>query len=169
MDTGIIQEKVLKTTDRFHKIRLECLLPDLSKREYELLAVVQDYMDGHSGGSSANDEKNGNGGSGRNGSGICISGLAERLQVSSPAVSRMVGTLEEKGYIGRGTGKEDRRNTYITLTEKGKEAKAASEAALCGLMERVTLRMGERDMEELLRLWNRLADIMEKELETKHV
>ncbi len=151
MDTSEIQEKVLKTTDRFHKMRLECLLPDLSKREYELLAAVQEYMDGHTG------------------RGIRISGLAARLKVSSPAVSRMVGTLEEKGYIGRGIDKEDRRNTYITLTEKGKETKAAAEAALCGLMERVTLRMGERDMEELLRLWNRLADIMEKELEQEDV
>lgn len=152
MDTNEIQEKVLKTTNRFHRLRLEGLLPDISKREYELMAAVQDYMDGNSG------KK-----------GICVSGLALRLHVSSPAVSRMVSVLEEKGYIGRNMDKEDRRNTYIYLTEKGREAKAEAGAALCRLMERVMLRMGEEDMCQLIMLWNRLADIMEQELRAEDV
>lgn len=152
MDTSKIQENVLETANRFHRINLEGLLPDISRREYELMAAVQDYMDENSG------KK-----------GICVSGLAFRLHVSSPAVSRMVSILEEKGYIGRSMDKEDRRNTYIYLTEKGRAAKAEAETALCRLMERVTQRMGEDDMHQLIMLWNRLADIMEQELRAEDV
>ncbi len=117
-----------------------------------MLAAVQEYMDKNAGKQ-----------------GIHVSGLAMRLKVSSPAVSRMVGMLEEKGYIGRDIDKEDRRNTYIYLTDKGRAVKVSAEEAMRRLTERVMLRMGDRDMQELIMLWNRLADIMEEELTAEDV
>lgn len=152
MDTGEIQGQILKTANRFSKMRFGNLFPAISKREFEMLAAVQEHMDRNAGKS-----------------GIHVSELAVRLKVSSPAVSRMVGMLEGKGYIGRAIDKEDRRNTYIYLTEKGREVKASAEDAMCVLMERVAMRMGEADMRELIMLWNRLADIMEEELTAKDV
>ncbi len=173
MDTCDIQEKILRTTNRFHRMHYEGLLPDISRREYELMAAVQDYMDCMNGmdGRDCDDSTDcmGSSGKGERKKGICVSELALRLKVSSPAISRMVGMMEEKGYIGRGMDKEDRRNTYIYLTEKGRAAKKESETALCRLMERVTLRMGEDDMQQLIMLWNRLADIMEQELRAEDV
>lgn len=170
MDTSEIQEKILSTTSRFHRMRFDSLFPNISRREYELMTAVQDYMDKPGGTENANSiESIGSTGKNEGKKGICVSELAFRLKVSSPAVSRMVSMLEEKGYIGRGMDKEDRRNTYIHLTEKGRAEKAESEAALCRMMERVTLRMGKDDMQQLIMLWNQLADIMEQELRAEDV
>ncbi len=152
MDTNEIQEQILKTANRFAKMKFGNIFPKVSKREFEMLAAVQEYMDKNAGKQ-----------------GIHVSGLAMRLKVSSPAVSRMVGMLEEKGYIGRDIDKEDRRNTYIYLTDKGRAVKVSAEEAMRRLTERVMLRMGDRDMQELIMLWNRLADIKEEELTAEDV
>ncbi len=152
MDVNELQEQILRTANRFGKMKFGKIFPKVSKREFELLAAVQEYMDKNAG------KK-----------GIHVSGLAVRLKVSSPAVSRMVGMLEQKGYIGRDIDKEDRRNTYIYLTEKGREVKTSAEEAMRRLTERVLRRMGDEDMQELMMLWNRLADIMEEELRAKDV
>lgn len=47
--------------------------------------------------------------------------LAQDMGVSSPAVSRMIGSLSEKNMVEKRDLSSDRRNTSITLTEKGIE------------------------------------------------
>lgn len=50
---------------------------------------------------------------------ITSSELAAKTKTLPPAVSRTLRGLEEKGYVERSVDKKDRRNTYISLTEKG--------------------------------------------------
>ena len=87
-----LQEEFLKTINRFGKIKYELLFHNVSRREYEMLAVMERFM--HESG---------------NRKGIYVSELAKILRVSSPAVSRMIGILETKGFIVRDVDKEDRR------------------------------------------------------------
>ena len=66
----------------------------------------------------------------RNENGVYVSQLAKELKVSSPAVSRMLGILENKGPIGRDVDKDNRRNTYVYLTQQGEEEIAETERLL---------------------------------------
>lgn len=147
MSPDTLQEDFIKTANRFGKMRYELMFPDISKREYEMLAVIGRYMEENSGTV-----------------GICVSALAGMLKVSSPAVSRMIGVLEEKGYIGRDADRKDRRNIRVYLTDSGKEIKRQAEERMRRMMSRVVERMGEEQTRHLIELWNRLADIMEEEL-----
>lgn len=148
MDLSKTQEEFIKTAGRFGKMRYEFLFRNLSKREYEMLSVIWQFM-------QDNDKKQG----------MYVSVLAKKLRVSSPAVSRMIGALESRGYIGRDVDKEDRRNTFVYLTDKGIREKEENEERMQRLMKRVMNRMGEKDMKEFVLLFNQFADIMEEELE----
>lgn len=47
--------------------------------------------------------------------------LNKRLQIDKSAVTRILKTLEDKGFIIKKTAKEDKRNHVLSLTSKGKE------------------------------------------------
>ena len=47
--------------------------------------------------------------------------LKKRLQIDISAVTRILKTLEDKGFIIKKTSKEDKRNHVLSLTSKGKE------------------------------------------------
>lgn len=58
--------------------------------------------------------------------------LLEKVHIGAPAMSELVGKLEDDGYIVRTVDPEDRRATLLTLTEKGaaRAAEVEDERAL---------------------------------------
>lgn len=152
MEMSEILEEFFGIGNRFGKMRYEVLFHDISRREYEMLVVISRYMEENEGTK-----------------GIYISRLANLLHVSSPAVSRMAGMLEDKGYIQRDVDKEDRRNTYVYMTLLGFSKKADTELVMQDILKKVILRMGEKNIQEMLRLWNQLANIMEEEIKASDV
>lgn len=96
--------------------------------------------------------------------GIYVSDLAKRMRVMPPSASRTLKTLEERGLVYREADPESRRNTCISLTEKGEEVRAKCMEAIGALMERVIDRMGKEDMEKLIELGNRLSGLVEEEI-----
>ena len=63
--------------------------------------------------------------------------------------------------IERRTSKTDRRNSYITLSEKGKAICEKERKRKNDWLLKVISQMGEEDMEQLITLSNRMFDIME--------
>ncbi|TCL55655.1 DNA-binding MarR family transcriptional regulator [Kineothrix alysoides] len=147
MNLNKMQEDLLKTANRFRKMKYEFLFHDISKREFEMLMVMEHF-------SRENDDRKG----------IYVWELAKALHISSPAVSKMIRALEERGYAGRDVDKADRRNTYVYVTDKGKEAQRKSKEKMDEVMRKVVIRMGEKNMKEFIVLCNLLEDIMEEEL-----
>jgi DNA-binding MarR family transcriptional regulator len=147
MNLNKMQEDLLKTANRFRKMKYEFLFHDISKREFEMLMVMEHF-------SRENDDRKG----------IYVWELAKALHISSPAVSKMIRALEERGYAGRDVDKEDRRNTYVYVTDKGREAQRKSKEKMDEVMRQVVMRMGEKNMKEFIALCNLLEDIMEEEL-----
>lgn len=96
-------------------------------------------------------------------SGIYVSEVAKSLRIASSQTSRMLRGLEERNLIGRKVDDKDRRNTYVFLTEEGKQMCQKIQASLKSYMERVLKSMGEDRVEELISLCNELADVMERE------
>ncbi len=147
MNLNKMQEDLLKTANRFRKMKYEFLFHDISKREFEMLMVMEHF-------SRENDDRKG----------IYVWELAKALHISSPAVSKMIRALEERGYAARDVDKEDRRNTYVYVTDKGREAQRKSKEKMDEVMRQVVMRMGEKNMKEFISLCNLLEDIMEEEL-----
>lgn len=95
--------------------------------------------------------------------GMYVSELAELLQVSPPAVSRMLRELEQKDFIDRVVDRDDRRITYIVLQPKGEAAHSEMERQALEFAGRVADRLGPEDTAQLIRLWSRLREIMQDE------
>lgn len=87
-------------------IRLDAfssIIKDVSRSEFMLLAQAADYACTH------------------NGVHITVADAAEKLEVTSSAISRTLGGLLEKDLVEREFDKKDRRNVRIAVTEKGKQ------------------------------------------------
>lgn len=88
--------------------------------------------------------------------------LANRLRVSKTTVSKLIHCVEGKGYVQRITDSNDRRITYIQLTEQGKTLTRS-----CILSHKKSLvdmvdRIGEEDTNELIRIMNKIVEKGEK-------
>lgn len=95
--------------------------------------------------------------------GIKVSELAKRMEVTMPAVSKMLSLVEEKNYIERITDRSDRRVVYINLTDNGKNIIETASEKMEEMTNRVLGAMGEEDTETLVRLLNKLYIILERE------
>lgn len=96
-------------------------------------------------------------------SGMYVSELAERMHCSSPAASRTLRHLEERGLLRREVDRADRRSTFVILTGAGEQALQESWSLLNAAAVHVTQRMGEANMRNLIDQLNRLADIILEE------
>lgn len=99
--------------------------------------------------------------------GIYVSKIAEKLRIAPSQISRMLKKLEERELIGRSVDTRDRRNTYVFLSENGKEVCRQVQNNMQVYFESVWKSMGEEQIDELIRLCNRLADCMESEVKKK--
>ena len=52
---------------------------------------------------------------------VTASVIAERTGMRPSHASKVIGALEERGYLMRELGKQDKRQMYLSLTEAGKE------------------------------------------------
>lgn len=147
MDTLQAQEAFFKTMNRFQKLSLSTMT-GLTKGEFFLLSLLHQERLAQPGGK-----------------GMYVSALAGRMQVAPSAVSRMLRGLEQRALIERVVDREDRRTTYIVLTQGGEDIRRTCAQRMRAYSDRVLGRMGEADMETLLRLWNQMLDIMTDELQ----
>ena len=136
---------------KFALLRFDSLFSDLSRGEFMPLQTI--YSN-----SLQNPEAQG----------TYVSELASQLKVSSPAGSRMLRSLEKKGYVERFSDENDSRSSLICLTEKGNAVRKKVFDSLCEYFDRVFERMGPEQMEQLLSLWEQIHFIMEDELRVRH-
>jgi DNA-binding MarR family transcriptional regulator len=91
-----------------------------------------------------------------------IGDLAEREHVSAPTATRLVSSLESAGLVQRVVDSDDRRSTFVSLTEDGTRALAeARKLRTAALAERLSSWSGE-DVDRLvdaLPLLERLAEL----------
>lgn len=95
--------------------------------------------------------------------GMYVSELVEFLRVSPPAVSRMLRSLERKEYVKRVVDTENRRTTYIQLLPEGERARFEMEGRVMAFARRVTQRLGPEDTATMIRLWQKMGDIVQEE------
>ncbi len=90
MNNGNI-EKIHDLMQKFHKLNMNRKITGggIARREIMMLKMIK-----------MNSFEN---------EGVTISALSELIDISKPAVSQMINTLEDKGYVERITTKSDRR------------------------------------------------------------
>ena len=132
-------EKLFRAVHQFKKLNVSDLIPGLSSSEFSVMGAILQMGEE----------------------------LAAKTKTLPPAVSRTLRGLEEKGYVERSVDKKDRRNTYISLTEKGwkkgEEVRDRMQDFGCSVMSQLK----EEDIDQLVAYLDRIYEIAEKEIDTR--
>lgn len=92
-----------------------------------------------------------------------ISGLAEKLHVSVPTMSRCLRRLEEKGLIQKSSQTNDRRNTYVCLTEQGLEIYEEAFQTLSSFVERALSRIDSEELKQFFTTFDKIYEALAQE------
>jgi DNA-binding MarR family transcriptional regulator len=95
-------------------------------------------------------------------SNIYMFDLQNELRISRGAISQIASNLEKKGYLVRETDKHNRRKQIVTLTPTGRDAMRQAEGEFDIVLSAFLTRLGEHDSHEMVRLFNRFAEIAEE-------
>lgn len=96
-----------------------------------------------------------------------VSSIVEQATVSPQAVSKILGTLERKGYIVRSLNPRNHRHISVSLTPHGQEVYSASQRHLEHYLEAVTNRMGKENLTEFLSQLHNFRSACREELSQK--
>lgn len=139
-----LQEQLITAQYRFMKMHRDLCFTGLRKSEFVMLEIIE--------------RENGN-----REQGVLASDIAKRLRITAPAVSKMLRSMEEKGYVERRVDEKDRRNTRVSITPDGKEAEQQVRRQMQEFITGVIERLGEERTKELIHLMNRYTEIMQEE------
>lgn len=87
--------------------------------------------------------------------------IQEKLQISKPAVSYILNTLEKKAYITREIDAKDRRKISIRATKEGIAAADQCSQRFDEMWTTLLLQFGEADMRHLVELLTGLTNLFE--------
>lgn len=88
--------------------------------------------------------------------------ICSSLGVTNARIAAITKSLERKGYIVRIPDKVDRRRIAISMTEAGEERVDRKGEELHKWMSGVFDELGEKDTSELLRIFKRFIEIIDK-------
>ena len=155
---GMTEQEICKqfgrVMQRIGKVSSELAFGNLTQNEFFALNIIRGFEEEHQ------DVK-----------GIYVSTLGMLMKSSMPAVSRLLRTMEGKGLLERVTDPQDRRNTYVFITEQGEETRTKGMKQMGNLFLQVLRQMGSENMVSMLKLMQEYADIMEDKVKEmkKHV
>ena len=100
--------------------------------------------------------------------GMKTSDLTKNLDITKPATSKILNSMEEEGFIERFSNKNDRRVVYVKLTEEGESFLTEQNMKFENFICKVVDKMGEEDTDKLISLFGKLYDVIEEiQLEQK--
>ena len=126
---------------RFGKYPIGMLFDTLSQGEF-LMMVKIDCLEGE----------------------VSIKELTNFCHVSMPAVSRMLHSMEKKGYLKRYASRKDKRTTFVKLTDLGKAYNEEAQNKVTNFIEKDSKQMGEEKMRQITKLFWEFIDMMELEM-----
>lgn len=140
--------KLFKTFDQFKKLNMASLMPDLSVSENMTLHAIERV-------NRECEQRNEK---------AKVSMLACDIHTNPTQVSRTLKSLEERGLIERTVNKQDRRITYVQLTEDGKKKHEESSRIIDEFTDAVFSQIEEKDMERLIEYLNQMYEVASKEI-----
>ena len=91
-----------------------------------------------------------------------VNGICEILQITKPAVTYMLNSFEEEGYLTRSIDPKDRRRIEIKLTGKGKRLIKIHRNIYGSFFNEVLTRFGDSNIKDFIRISNRFADVIDE-------
>lgn len=92
-----------------------------------------------------------------NGDGVNQDDIVAAAEVSKPAISRTVASLESKGYVTREHDQKDKRSRVVRLTEKARQAETFIEKQYSDLVAAASQGIPDDRVTEFIRLFSRVA------------
>lgn len=93
---------------------------------------------------------------------LSVSDIQGGLNVSKPAVSQILNTLEKKKLILRSIDASDRRKISVTLTQDGERTLERAKLTIDSRMDEFIERFGRDDALELIRLADKLFYVLDE-------
>ncbi len=88
--------------------------------------------------------------------------MAQTLQTSKAALSQMMNSLEERGFLRRDLNPENRRKIILTLTPMGQVAVKEAQQSFFTLMAKLVQEIGEEKAAVLTELMEECADLLNR-------
>lgn len=96
-----------------------------------------------------------------NGKHITVNQLAKDMNMSMPLASRMLKNLESKELIRRVTDESCRRNTFVVISEKGKEIFDKNSTVVMKYIDKVLSVFSDSEIEMLVSMKTKLITSMD--------
>lgn len=143
-----LYEDLFRAMNQFHKLKFSDMMQNMSKADFIVMNVIMN---------KGKEDK------------MTISELAANARMLPSAISRTLKGLEEKGYVERTINKQDRRNTYVELTEEGKRQTREVRQVMRDFGKTVMAKLDEHEVNELILYLNNIYSIAEKEIEARKI
>lgn len=143
-----LYEDLFRAMNQFHKLKFSDMMQNMSKADFIVMNVIMN---------KGKEDK------------MTISELAAIARMLPSAISRTLKGLEEKGYVERTINKQDRRNTYVELTEEGKKQTREVRQVMRDFGKTVMAKLDEHEVNELILFLNNIYSIAEKEIEARKI
>ncbi len=85
------------------------------------------------------------------------SGLAKKLNITTARIARALNTLENKGYIERNNDDNDKRKTYIKLTNIGEEKLDKEKKCRDKFLENIIKGLSDDELESFINIFEKMA------------
>ena len=91
--------------------------------------------------------------------------IAKFMGVSTPRVAAVLNCMEQKGFVVRHPSEGDRRKVVVSITEAGKAELKKVDDELLALAEYLFDTVGDDDLQEFLRVSERISQALQKRYE----
>lgn len=139
-----ISERMLRLMDRVHRLQRSRPAPELARKEFMTLHMLRELC--------AEEER-----------GVSLGALADEMEVSPPAVSRIIQILVVRGYVDRKPDPDSRRSVILRLTEDGLRKEREIYSNMQEHMQRMFDQLGEDKAEEFYRMAQQLVELAEQD------
>lgn len=140
------QREFFDIMSSFRRLNISSMLPDINHGDFGILKMI-DHCRTHC-----------------DGEGVKVSDIVRHMKIQAPAVSRSLRSLERSGYIVRSVDRRDRRNTYVELTDMGKDMLTETDAIMNDFADAVFGKMGDENMKKLNSFLREFLETSQKEI-----
>lgn len=138
----------LETMGAIRRLNWDGLLKDISHREMSFLKTIEQFHWTHP-----------------EVPGVYVNDLAEKMGITKSGVSKMLGHLEQRGLIERRVDPNNRRNTFVCLTEEGYALGERQRDNYDAFLMRVVDSLGEARYLDILAGIREMTQCMARELD----
>ena len=92
-----------------------------------------------------------------------VTKIAPRMNMEPNSLSRILKSLEEKGYVLKRKNSEDKRKVYVSLTESGLKLRDVASEKLFALEKVIKAKVSNSDLRSFFTVLDTISDILDSE------